>query len=201
MPLGKSAAYSPGGELASYTQYDDAVMSIVYESVSSNSLWTLFDEDFQSSVEFLTVPGRGLFWNADGATEPVGDDESPGVIFQRGDWTYTIKRIPYLRAEFWDHQGKVNETSIESPKYEISFTAGKLLYEGVVTTNSINYLGEQEFRAELKFAYNSLGWNNFPRAGHQKADGSPELLPMYDSTPKQYKPYAVAELKDLLLTT
>ncbi len=26
VPLGKSAAYSPGGELASYTQYNDAVM-------------------------------------------------------------------------------------------------------------------------------------------------------------------------------
>ena len=202
-PFGQSEALASSGEFAKYTQWPEAIFTATYETVPNtvNALYMLFDEDYQASVEFITTPGRKLFWNADGKTEPVGEDESLGVLFPRGDWTYTIKRIPYLRDAFWDHQGGVNSTAMYSPKYNFTFSAGTILYENMVATEHINHMGDLEFRAELKFVYNSLGWNKFPRAGHQKADGTPELLPMYDDTPKQYKPYKEVELNDLLLTT
>ena len=199
-PFGKSTAYSVGGELASYTQYDDTIMSVVYESVSDTSLQLLYDENFQSSVDFITIPGRKLFWNSDGATEPVGEDESAGIRYQRGEWSYTIKRIPFLRAAFWDHQGKVNKTAVESQKYDLRFLPGTLLFESAVPSNRTNYLGDIEFSAEARFAYNSLGWNKFPRAGKLKADGTFDLQKMYVSGPIEYKPYGEAELNDLLLT-
>jgi len=194
IPYGQSSAMSSGGELKNYLAYPEMILTVNYEIASDEELWMLFDEDLQISSEFVTIPGRKLYWdNATPPTKPLGEDEAPGMIYSKGEWTYTIKRIPKIRNEFWSYRGKVNDAVVTSPKYATTFAIGTLLYEGMSITDGINNLGDQEFRVESKFAYNSLTWNKFPRAGYS------DMQPIYNSAGAVFKPYKEADLTDLLL--
>ena len=197
-PFGKSEAMSTAGELASYLQYPEVKFTVTYETAPSvdHNLWLLFDERFDSSVEFVTIPGRKLFWdNANPQTQPVGEDESPGILFGKAEWTYIIKRIPKLRTEFMSHRGHINQTAVTSPKYNATFPIGTLLYENVSFSERTNHMGDVEYTVEMRFIYNELGWNIFPRAGYE------DLKVMYKDDRTLYEPYGEAELNDLLLTS
>ncbi len=188
--LGTGAAVSGGGSISSW---DYAILTAHYSIFPDNSVAYLVHENYIPSMQFLTRPGRKLFWDAT-QTDQLGADEAPGILIAQGEWSYTIKQMPFVPDAINDLQGCINSSEMNSPTYNRKFKERTILYESAEIRDCLGIYGEPRFDITMKFHYNKTEWNLFyPAAGT-----TPKKI--YGSDGEEYKPYAEANLNDILLT-
>lgn len=183
----------PGGGNTSIASWSHANLTAHYSVFPKNGLFYLIRENFTPVLQFLTRPGRLLYWDS-AKTKQLGNDEAPGLLISQGEWSYTIKQMPYIPEYVYTLQGKVNSVAMSSPTYSRTFPVGTILYNAPEITDYVGFSGEPQFDITLKFAYNASTWNLFFKAGAV----TPQKI--YDSSGSEFKQYPEANLNDLLLT-
>lgn len=179
--------------------YEKAILTVNYEAmpfdipVLKNFLSLVLEESYDIKVEFRTLPGRHIWWDAE-KTLPLAKDESPGHQIRTAEWTYKIKNIPFIPNDVYDLAGKVNNVDMVSPIFNFTFLSGTVLYEAPIVSQNIDYEGFTTFDITYSFAVYEPGWNKGFRAG----SGVPQL--MYDNAGEIFKTYPEDNLNKLLLS-
>ena len=191
-PIGKSSQASTFG--GAHVEYDKARLYVDYEVAPSDNLELLVEETMERSMEFVTQPHRKLYWDS-AHTIPLNSDEAPGKILPFVDWTYKIKRIPFIPENILAHQGKVNSSAVTSIIYGGTFAAETVLYENHEIERRTNYRGNLEYDIAFHYKINDFEWNKFFRAG----ENEPQAL--YESgSGTAWNLYDVADLRGFFVT-
>ena len=196
-PKGYHAVSNTGG--TRIVQHKKAKLRVTYRPFPRRvgSFWpdgrqVIMREDIKPTGEFMTIPGRKLYWDA-GSTEPLGNDEAPGVFIAGGEWVCKMTRLPSLPPVIWgDYVGRVNSNPLTSPKYRITFPAETLLMMQPDITWGIGRTGAISWTVEATMLWKPFGWNRFPKAG------SATMTQIYAGG-SAYDPYLTAALENVLL--
>ncbi len=156
-------------------------------------------ETLRPSAEFITLPGKQLFWD-DSQTELLTDEDAPGQLIRMMEWVYSIAPSIRIADETLDLLGKVNDAAIESSEIlttsgPLTFAAETLLYNGPSLGRRVVGTSEYSWRTELVFLWRQNGWNKFPHLV------SNEIVwqNIYDGSGNIVKPYVPGDLRPLLV--
>jgi hypothetical protein len=124
-------------------------------------------------TEFLTLPGRQLWWgkNLDPdfvgpqlPTRPLGDEASPGMLVQGMTWKivrYNVLSVPQV----WrDLSGYVNSDQLYSKTLKMTFEPETLLYMPMTMQRTITSEGLKAWTVTQTMSHRLTGWNKFYRA-------------------------------------
>lgn len=151
------------------SKYEKAIITVEYESPISGSPeaedidGVLMTENFQPTLELMTLPYQDYYWKLTVGYEPIQEQGAPVLRLPGGDLITTRYGLAAYPAGTLANVGKVNtatyscKTSIMSG---ISFAAGTLLWQPSTTeiiisgdTRTVNYT--------TRFTYRPTGWNKF----------------------------------------
>ena len=155
---------SPSVRLANYS---DAVLTVTYRTPDNHNVIdsdddekTLVSESIEPWTEFITLPGRRLYWDA-AHTKPLGDDVNPGMLVRGVNWVYTIYQVNTLLPAYFSLIGKVNSTLLNSKTLNVDFKPGTLLFNPPSFNRVITSDGIKAWTVNLAMAYREFGWNQF----------------------------------------
>lgn len=162
LPFGKDVPSGVDGVSA----YGKARLTVVYGVPEEDDYAS---ESLEPSAEFLTFPNEKLFWDA-AKTEPLNEDEAPGVLLNTLNWIYNRHKMPYIPVEILNLIGYVNAAAITSPTLGMTFPIETLLYQPPTLAREISVVGGDYarltgWRIEFRFTYRPTGWNKFPKRG------------------------------------
>lgn len=179
---------------SSVIAYDKAKVTARYEpgEFDENDDRLLVTESLEPSVEFLTMPSEGLFWD-NAQEEPIAPEEAPGKLRRELDWVYTKHEVLSLPASTLSLLGYVNAASIKSPTLGLTFAAETLLYHIKPLIREITTEGVQAWTVTYVFSYNGAGWNKYVRAG----SATPQT--MYDGAGNEFKQYPTGDFRQIVL--
>ncbi len=156
-------------------------------------------ETLRPSAEFITLPGKQLYWDAT-QTELLTDEDAPGQLIRMMEWVYSIRPSVRISDQTLELVGNVNDIAIESG--EIITTSGPLIFEAETLLYPGPDLGRRvvgssnfSWRTEITMLWRKQGWNNFPRA----TSAGVVFQNIFDSTGAIFKPYVPADLSPLLV--
>jgi len=141
-------------------------------------------ESLEGAAEFVTVPAAGLYWDKD-LTEPLDDNEAPGLLRKMKTWVYTMKRLPVVPPEIDGWIGKVNARALMSKQFGETFPSETLLFGVPTIVSSTTIAGNLSYDVSINMTYNPIGWNKFMRKGGQLAQR------IYAQVQKQISPTRV----------
>ncbi len=179
---------------ADVIEYEFAELTVRYEvpdgentpsqDDQSDDEAVLITESLEPSAEFLTLPGRELFFcetpDADGKCVagtklPVPEGLGISKIKMFVDWVYTIHRNTFIPPEFFDPAspiiGKVNDICLRSKRLSfgdkfIEFGPETLLMQAPSLDREITTEGTQAWRITVRMTWNPEGWNKFQRVAN-----------------------------------
>lgn len=158
-------------------------------------------ESLEPSAEFITMPGRKLWWDQ-AKTKPVSDDEAPGLLVKMQEWTRTRHRVIRPHSSITDLMGCCNDAPITSEKYGLTFAAETLLYTQPNFVEVVMPDGTKCQDLVMRFMYRPAGWNRFWRAGETQEGPAGGAIwqpqPVYDNAGRILKMYKPQPFDDLL---
>lgn len=175
--------------------WDKALVVVRYQGIpAGGARELLLKERLEPGVEFVTVPNRKLYWdNATPPVDPLGPDERPGRLIYTAEWTYQIRRIPFVPSIYFSYIGQTNDAVMTSPTYNETFAVETILYNPPEITERLAFDGHWEYDLTMHLSYRSTGWNK----AHKSGTAAPVVI--YDSAGNEFKQYPPASLGDLLL--
>lgn len=187
-PFGKPVATS-----SSVQAYGHAILEVKYAPTDlvefeEKPELAIFDIRLRPNSEFITLPSRQLYWDKDGAKEPL--EHPPGVLVQSLDIEIVRHRQRTIPPRVLTAIGVINEKAIKLP--DIPFACGPetLLYAGASADKSETTKSKKEWRLTLTFKYRKHGWNLFFRDNNK-----PQKI--YESGGARAKPYPVEDFIEL----
>lgn len=171
--------------------YDKARVTARYEPIA------LVTESLEPTVEFLTLPSEGLFWD-NAQAEPIAPEEAPGKLRRELEWVYTRHEVLTLPAATLTLLGYVNQAAMRSPTLGLVFGIETLLYHIKPLIREITTEGVQAWTVTYVFSYNPTGWNKYYRPS-EEVDGTPVLQSMYDAAGDVFKQYPTGDFNQIVL--
>ena len=161
---GNPAAGTPGPYLDAGPKlaWEWAFLHAHYETLQTdNATALIWQEALRPCAEFITIPNTALYWY-DGT--PVDPSSSPGFTLKKIEWTVTRRYAPTTFPSIvLSYQGSVNLNTVTSGLFPgLSFTAGKLLYNGVDIEEDRFSDGSPAVKLVYHFTGQSASWNQFP---------------------------------------
>ena len=193
-PFGKST--NAAGDTTGVVEYADqfGIVTVGYESAPDSRLRLLVEENLTPSVEFLTTPRTKLYWDAAQAV-PLQTDEAPGQQVRMWEWSYKMKRMPFIPTGVLTKIGYVSTVELESQWYNLSdFATEQALYNGAEIEERTNWLGDSEYDITLSFSLRLYSWNK----AYQSGETVPQVI--YDDAGAVFKAYPTEDLSSLVLT-
>jgi len=180
--------------------YDKAKVTARYEpgEFDEGDDRLLVTESLEPSVEFLTMPSEGLFWD-NAQEEPIAPEEAPGKLHIELAWIYTKHEVLELPAATLTLLGHVNQVAMRSPTLGLTFAAETLLYHIRPLVREITTEGVQAWTVTYVFNYNPPGWNKYYRPSEEDGDGTPVWQSMYDDTGDVWKQYPTGDFNLIVL--
>jgi len=179
---------------ATVVAYDKAKVTARYEprEFDENDDRLLITESLEPTVEFLTLPSEGLFWDIAQA-EPIAPEEAPGKLRRELEWVYTKHEVLTLPAATLSLLGYVNQAAMRSPTLGLTFGIETLLYHIKPLIREITTEGVQAWTVTYVFSYNPTGWNKYVRAGEV------DPATMYDAAGDEFKQYPPGDFNLIVL--
>ena len=147
------------------TTYIHALLTVVYRVCPTNHLEMLIDEMIRPSAEYLTQAPDGFSWTSNGS-EILTVDEAPGRIIKMLEWDYEIKWFPLILVnQLTARNGQVNNATVTSAKYNMTFAPGTLLCLAPDVDPQPTMFVEGLGTVTQHFAYRPEGWNKFYKHG------------------------------------
>ena len=143
-------------------------------------------ETLESSVEYITLPIKGLEWHTNGTATPLAMGEAPGLALPSAVWTVTRNFYEAIPLSFFDWGGSTNKLAITSNKFgSFEFEVRTLMYEpGEVIENHTAEFGVPFWRCTMRFHYSKKRWDKFYRSEtgafesiYASIAGTPQRLP------------------------
>jgi len=185
--------------------YDHAHLEVGYELLHANLPAGVQDpskhpqimtaESLDTSLEYITLPTKGLDWRTLAVNTALEQGEAPGLAIPAAVWTVVRNYYFKLPEKFYDYAGAMNTNEITSNKFgKRKFPARTLMYEPgeVLESHTANRLTPY-WRATMRFHYSSRRWDRFFRA----ETGQFENIYRADST-DEVLPYRELALEDLI---
>lgn len=128
-------------------------------------------EHFDQTTEFITVPPKGLSWDAAGE-EKLSNNESIGITTYDGVWTvtfYFVNELPSYNPLIYILTNNTNHTNQQthySPRYQMIWPAETLLMGPPTGEFSLSPWGVRQWQITVPLAYKASGWNRFRRSGY-----------------------------------
>ena len=174
---GRTDATSDPAYEPEYAQLDIQFETVPWVYLNDSPNLNMFvSEEYESEAEFLTVPPKDLFWTEGTPpdSDPVSDDEAPGIRIKTGSWTitryYVVNDANQLQNMLGGWVGTCGacDTGSEwwSPTYDIVFGNQTLLMGTPVVTPQWSPWGKRQWKIEIPFSYKPGGWNHFLRSGY-----------------------------------
>ena len=210
-PVGKATSGSPISWPHAYltVQYEGRSFTpggasggpgVSSSSVSSNQeFFTVADFTLDVAAEFLTLPGKKLYWNdvdstSSGALEPIEDVEAPGRLVRMMDTSVNWRESGTLPTALHTLAGYVNSDEVTSTVLGWTFPIETLLYQGISATKEIFSDGSTDvWDVTGRLTYRPDGWNKFYKSGTTAAQ------PIYDGSGAVFKPYPTTQFMDVLI--
>jgi hypothetical protein len=161
----------------------------------------LFNETYNPSAEFITLPAEGLYWNDanDVTPTPIAPSSAPAYLLRKSEYVYTRNKAPLvIPAIVFDYQNCVNTNAITSRTFGRTFAAETLLYEGPSLSEDRMADGTSALRVSMKFAWQSVLWNTYPRPGF-KGTGEMRFETIYKGDGNAFTPYKSKALENLMM--
>ncbi|MBU8870687.1 MAG: hypothetical protein KOO60_07475 [Gemmatimonadales bacterium] len=129
-------------------------------------------ESLEASMEFLTLPRNGLYF--DTGVDKVSLDSNeltvPAKLIPLVDWVYTLHGLERVPNAFFALPGTVNDADVYSKSLGFTFFEGTLLAGTPTLGREYTDLGVTMWSVTMRFTYrnngtidNPKGWNHFPR--------------------------------------
>ncbi len=171
---GVSIAPFHDGEITGYDReasYENALITVTYRTPDGYDIpdpEQLVTESLEPWSEFITIPGRKLYWHAEGVVKdgknqgvPLGDAASPGKLIHGATWVYRIHQVPNLPPAYFSLIGKVNLGKATSKSLGATFEPETLLFNPPTVQRIITSDGAQAWDVTLRMSWRETGWNNF----------------------------------------
>lgn len=195
-PFGKPVTDASKTSTEARTSYEWAIVSAEYANYGGNVIDSeqqdLIEENIEAAGQHLTLSEQQLYWDS-GQTDPLNPMEAPQFFQSLFDWVYSRKRVRVIPGAFTSLFGKVNAAGITSVSLGVSFAAETLLYSSFNIRRLITTAGVQAWDLNIRFTYNSSGWNTYRKRGTQ----APAII--YNSGGTQFKPYATGDFLELVV--
>ncbi|MFG0247845.1 MAG: hypothetical protein ACF8OB_03075 [Phycisphaeraceae bacterium JB051] len=182
--------------------YSDALVTVTYRTpdgynvVDSDDPETLITENVDDWTEFLTLPGRRLWWGTTsqfGAQDPkpLGDEASPGMLVTGMNWKITRYNVLSVPQSWRDLNGYVNSDTLLSKTLGMTFEPETLLYQPMSMQRTITEEGVKAWTVTQIMSHRASGWNQFYniRASEwqQVYSSKDSLSPLKIYTPTTFK--------------
>ena len=155
--------------------YSDALLTVTYRTpdgysgtIDSDDPETLITENVDDWTEFLTLPGRKLWWahldnGGRGAQKslPLGDDASPGMLVTGMNWKITRYNVLSVPQAWRDLNGYVNLDELYSKTLGMTFAPETLLYQPMSMQRTITSDGLKAWTVTQVMSHRLTGWNKF----------------------------------------
>ena len=186
--------------------YSDALLTVTYRTpdgysgtIDSDDPTTLITENVDHWLEFITLPGRRLWWGTTsqfGAQQPkpLGDASSPGMLVAGMEWKITRHEVLSVPQSWRDLAGYVNSDELYSRTLGMTFEPETLLYRPLSMQRTITSDGVKAWTVTQTMSHRLTGWNKFYNL---KAS---EWQPVYSSkdSTDELKIYTPTTFKDKL---
>lgn len=181
-----------------HTSYEQAILTVQYKSDDSSVSTTpgsgteRFSESLECAKEFLTLPGKKLYWDS-ANTQTVGDGAGPSLILPMLTWVYTRRRVQNIPNGAVNGIGLVNAAAVTAQTLGISFAKETLLYDTISLQRVVTFNGTLGWDVTVRFVHRPTGWNYFP---------NPETnswAPVYRTFNTIFKPYGLYNFLNIVL--
>lgn len=153
--------------------YSEALLTVTYKTpdgysgmIDSDDPTTLITEEVDNWMEFLTLPGRRLWWGTTsqfGAQQPrpLGDEASPGMLITGMNWKVTRYEVLHVPQAWRDLNGYVNSDTLKSRTLDMTFEPETLLYRPIAMQRTITSDGLKAWTVTQLMSHRLTGWNRF----------------------------------------